>query len=377
MSGGAASFTTWGGDSYGNDVFRGAVDAIARNAAKLKGSHIIRYTNHQQATGDCKLNRLLQIEPNPYMTAYDCLYRLVTNLYINNNAFALLARDNRGQLAGVYPLTPQHVDFLTDEAGTLYCRFLFQNGSEITLPYSDVIHIRRFYSKNDLLGEGNDALFPALELAHIQNEGIVNGIKSSAPLRGILRFTQIMAPEKLKEQRDKFIADYLQISNSGGVVAVDQQMEYTPITSSPVAIDEKQIAAAKTKIFDYLGISEKIVTSSYDENEWAAFYESTIEPMALQLSLEFTRKLFNDRERAFGNQIVFEAGRLQFSSNKTKVELIAQVMPLGLLTVNQALEILNLPGVEGGDKRLQTLNVVNAAKADKYQLQEGKQSEGN
>ena len=43
-------------------------------------------------------------------------------------------------------------------------------------------------------------------------------------------------------------------------------------------------------------------------------------------------------------------------------------MPLGLLTVNQALEILNLPGVEDGDKRLQTLNVVDAAKANKYQL---------
>jgi len=43
-------------------------------------------------------------------------------------------------------------------------------------------------------------------------------------------------------------------------------------------------------------------------------------------------------------------------------------MPYGLLTVNQALEILNLPAVEDGDKRLQTLNMVSADKADQYQL---------
>ena len=43
-------------------------------------------------------------------------------------------------------------------------------------------------------------------------------------------------------------------------------------------------------------------------------------------------------------------------------------MPYGLLTINQALEMLNLPSVEGGEKRLQTLNVVSADEAHKYQM---------
>lgn len=154
-------------------------------------------------------------------------------------------------------------------------------------------------------------------------------------------------------------------------MAVDQKMEYVPLTVTPAVIDDKQIAAVKTKIYDYLGISEAIVNSSYTEDQWAAFYESTLEPLAVQLSLEFTRKLFNDREQAFGNSIIFESGRLQFSSNGTKVNLIKELIPYGLLTINQALEILNLPSIEGGDKRLQTLNVVDAAKANEYQLTGG------
>ena len=169
-----------------------------------------------------------------------------------------------------------------------------------------------------------------------------------------------MAPSKLKEEKEAFINDYLQVSNDGGVVATDQKMEYVPIENKPVILTAEQTKSIQTKIYNYLGIIEGIVNSSYTEDEFSAFYESTIEPFAVALGLEFTAKVFNDREQAYGNSILFESGRLQYSSNKTKVELIKELMPLGLLTVNQALEILNMPGVEGGDRRIQTLNVVDA-----------------
>ena len=370
LSTSTAIFTPWSGDAYSNDIYRAAVDAIARNAAKLKGSHVIHYPDRNEIAKNSKLNRLLQVQPNPYMSAFDMLYKMVTHYFLYNNAFAYLQKDDRGQITGIYPLRALHVDFLADPNNELYCKFLFANSREVILPYVDVIHLRRNFNNNDLLGDPNTALAPALELAHTQNEGYISAIKSSANIRGILKFTQIMAPEKLKEEKERFINDYLSIANDGGVVATDQKMEYQPIELKPAIIDDKQIRAIKTKIYDYLGISEAIVNSSYTEDQWAAFYESTLEPIAVQMSLEFTRKIFNEREQAFGNSIIFESGRLQFSSNKTKIRLIAQLMPYGLLTINQALEILNLPSVEDGDKRLQTLNVVDALKANEYQLKE-------
>ncbi len=365
-------FSTWAGNAYENDIYRGAVDAIARNAAKLKGRHIIKYADHTKCEGDCKLSRLLQVQPNPYMSAFDMLYKLVTHYFLCNNAFAYIQKGDKGRVLGIYPIKASNVQFLQDNSDTLYCKFFFEAGKEATLPYSEIIHLRRNFNDNELFGSPNTALNPALELAHTQNEGMSSSIKSGANIRGILKFTQIMAPEKLKQEKEQFIKDYLQIANNGGIIATDQKTEYIPINGSSLVIDEKQIAAIKTKIYDYLGISEKIVNSSYNEDEWAAFYESTIEPIALQLSLEFTRKIFNEREQAFGNQIMFESGRLQFSSNATKINLIAQLIPYGLLTINQALEILNLPQVEDGNKRLQTLNVVDAEKANKYQLSEAK-----
>lgn len=375
MNSSAAIFTPYCGDAYANDIYRGAVDAIARNAGKLKGSHVISYADHNRVEGDCKLNRLLQVQPNPYMNAFDLIYKMVTHYYLYNNAFAYIQRDEKGNLIGVYPVTSNYMDFLNDATGTLYCKFYFASGREVILPYSDVIHLRRNFNNNDLLGDENSALMPALELAHTQNEGIINGIKSSANIRGILKFTQIMAPGKLKEEKEAFINDYLQISNDGGVVATDQKMEYVPIETKPVLLDADQTRAIQNKIYNYLGVTEAIVNSSYTEDQFAAFYESVIEVISTQLSLEFTRKIFNDREQAFGNSILFESGRLQFSSNKTKVELIKELMPMQLLTINQALEILNLPGIGAdGEKRLQTLNVVDASKANQYQLEEKEDS---
>ncbi|EPE61260.1 phage portal domain protein [Exiguobacterium sp. S17] len=43
------------------------------------------------------------------------------------------------------------------------------------------------------------------------------------------------------------------------------------------------------------------------------------------------------------------------------------LMPLGLFTLNEAREIFNLSPVEDGDKRIQTLNVVDASQANNYQ----------
>ena len=374
-----SGFTMYDGDAYGNDVYREAVDAIARNAGKLKGSHTIAGAVANGRTGDSKLNRLLQIRPNQYMSSYDFLYKLATRLYLYNNAFAYLDRDNRGGITAIYPITATRVEILSDATGALFCGFMLRNGREVTLPYADIIHLRRFFNDNDILGSDNRAISPGIELAQTQNDGTTNAIRSGASIRGILSFTQVMSPGKLKDERDAFVKDYLELGNSGGVVAVDNKMTYTPLDHKPVLLDAEQSKEIKKKIYNYLGITESIVNSSYTEDEYAAFYESTLEPIALALSQEFTAKVFNDREQAYGNSIIFESGRLQFTSNKTKVDLIAKIMPMGLLTINQALEILNLPGVTDGDKRLQALNMIDTKQAAAYQGGEddGESNSGN
>ena len=94
-----ATFSTWTGNAFANDIFRAGVDAIARNAGKLKAVHTVSSKDQaqKQPSNDRRLQKILQVSPNPYMTAYDLLYKLTCQYYLHNNAFALLDRDNGGQ----------------------------------------------------------------------------------------------------------------------------------------------------------------------------------------------------------------------------------------------------------------------------------------
>ena len=82
-------------------------------------------------------------------------------------------------------------------------------------------------------------------------------------------------------------------------------------------------------IMAYYHTNENILLSKYDENGWAAYYESVLEPLAIRLSLELTRKIFTQREQALGNQIVFEANRLQYASTQSKINLLKRAYAYG------------------------------------------------
>lgn len=367
LNGFSPTFSSFSGEAYDSDVVRSAVDAIARNAGKLKPRHIRRIEGSIQHPNS-SLERLLQLRPNPYMDAYTFYYKVVTQLYMQNNAFIYIAWDPSGSVKGFYPVLASQVEFL-ESAGEIFCKFRFMGGQMVTLPYSEIIHLRRFFYKNDLYGETSDrALNPTLELLNTTNQGIANAVKSSAFLRGLLKFTQMLKPEDMKKQRDYFVQDYLDITNNGGIAATDVKADYIPLNSDPKMVDAKQMETIEKKVYKYFNVNEAIVTSNYNETQWSAFYESVIEPLAIQMSLEFTAKLFTDREKGHGNEIIFEANRLQYASTRTKIELIRTVTPLGLLTLNESREIFNLGPVEDGDKRIMSLNFVDADKANQYQL---------
>ena len=223
VTGRAATFTAFSGDPYANDVFRAGVDAIARLAAKFLLVPTATFSDGSRAATDDRLANLLQVEPNPYMSAYDMLYQLYTHLYIKNNAYVYVHREG-GQVVGFYPLHVAGCDYQQDELGNVYCVFTFANGRTHTLPYGDVIHLRRHFNSGDVAGDPNDAIAAGVELADTQNKGIEQAIKTSGNIRGILRSTQVLGPSKLRELKDDFVKNYLSLENSGGVAAVDRDV---------------------------------------------------------------------------------------------------------------------------------------------------------
>ena len=376
MNGYSPVFSTFGSNAYKSSVTRSAINAIAQNAAKIKPKVIGRDIDGNVIIIK-KYSYVLQKRPNQFMSAYDFNIKLITQLLNKNNAFAIVE-----YIGGKLNLIP--VDYSTIKAleyqDELFLQFHLNGGERLTVPYQDCIHLRRHFYDNDLFGESNDAILPTLEVINTMDEGLTNAVKSSANIRGILKFENAMLKEgDVESSRKRFVDSFLSAGNNGGIGALDGKADFKELKNEATFINPIQAKAIKERVYDYYHVSDAIIQSKYKEDEWNAFYESTIEPLAIQMSLEFTEKILSTREKELGQEIMFEANRLQYASNKTKIELVKTLMPLGLLTVNESREVFNMTPIAGehGEKRLISLNYVDAEKQNQYQVDETDADDGS
>lgn len=249
-----------------------------------------------------------------------------------------------GYIVAFYPILAMTYDLLQGNNNVTYLQFKFINGKTYTIPYLNLIHLRLFYNKDDIYGTGNAILRTDLETALTTSEGMKNAIRTSNSLKGILKFTNSMLkPKDIKENQEQFVKDYLTMSNTSGIATLDAKAEFQPIDLKPITLDKAQMEQVNYNIYDYFGISENIVRNKFSPEEWNAFFEGVIEPRAVQLSYEFTNKIFSDKAILEGHKIVFTANRIQYANLSDKIKLFQQILPYGLLTKDEALEILDLP----------------------------------
>src|SRR5699024_7707958 len=140
-------------------------------------------------------------------------YKLCTHLYIHINAFALLDKDENGNLRAIYPLQSVNMEYVTDASGELYCKFLFANGKYATFHINQLIILRRHFNSNELLGDSNGSILSTLEVAHMQNEGMTHAIKISTNLKEYLKYSHTIRPENLKKDKNINVRDYIILSN--------------------------------------------------------------------------------------------------------------------------------------------------------------------
>lgn len=370
-SGGISELGQWSGNIYESDIVRSAIWTNAKNAGKLNPKHIRKSGDKYDVFPTPKVKRILT-RPNRYMSMSVFINKMVVQCQKRNNAFALIKFDNDGWVEGLFPITYNRVEAV-ESHGFYFVKFYLAEGKQMTVPYEELIHLRAHFDQKDLFGEDNQkALSTIMEVVRTTDKGIVNAIRKSAIIRWILKFQNVLNPEDKQKQIDDFVKNYLSTENSGGAAATDPRYEAVQVKPESYVPNAAQMDRAQARIYSYFGVSEAIIQSKFSEDEWNAYYENTIEPFAIQLSEEFTEKLFTSTERDFGNEIIFEANRLQYASNSTKIAVGRFLTDIGGASLDQILEIFNMAplGGEEGKRRVQTLNMVNAKKADQYQLGE-------
>ena len=364
-----SSFTPFNGRAWDIGTVRSAVDAWARNAAKIQPRHIRRAGGRRETVHD-GLERILQTRPNPYMTAYAFYYRVAAQFVVYNNAFILPVFDG-GKLTALYPINASRVD-LVEDMGGMYARLTFATGSVYTVPYEHLVHLRRHYLDNDIFGDDNRPLLPALETADAFNQGMSKFAKLVSVIRGILEAPTVTKQEDLASRRDAFVRDNFSMeANGSGVIITDSKHKYTPIQQKETPIPTGQLEFVRREIYDYFGMNEAIVQNKATPEEMDAFYRGQLVPFYMQLAQGLTNAIFTEREQSFGNEVLCEMDRIQFETLDKRVEAAQFLTNIGALELDQVLEVFGFPpiGGEEGKRRVQTLNMVNAAIADKYQLE--------
>lgn len=346
----ASIFSPFGRDMYKSDIVRSCIRTLARHTSKA-----------DPVCTDKKIERILRLQPNMYMNGKAFLEKARTMYELTNTLFILIIRDleNSGtRPVGFYPVPYRSFKALQSPSGELYVQFELPNGQQLISPWADLAVLRKDYNESDIAGDDNSPILDTLDLINTSNQGISNAIKSTANLRGIIKSTKSMLdPEDLKAIRDQFVKDYMDISNEGGVAAIDASSEFEPINMKPTMANWAHMKEFRENCFRYWGVNDDIIMGKQTPNQMQAFYESSIEPFLIDLSREMTRKIFTDREIGHGNEVVFAANTIQFMSTAEKLNLV-QMVDRGAMTPNEWRKALNMSPLEGGDELIRRLDTV-------------------
>ena len=333
LDGYTPKFTSFGGSVYESELIRAAINARATHMSKLK---VETY-----GAARPQLQTKLKNAPNAFQTWSQFQYRLSTLLDVHNTAFITPIWDEFGQPSGIYTPLPSKCEIVQYQ-GVPYLRYEFSRGqtAAVELEYCGIM--TKYQYRNDFFGETNDALKSTMELIHIQNQGIEEGVKSAATYRFMAELTNFAKPEDLALERQRFTTENLK-KGSGLLLFPNTYRNVKQVDVKPWVIDADQMKAIESNVYKYYGVNEDILQNHFNSENWSAFYEGCIEPFAIQESEVLKKMFFTLREQSQGNGVTVTANRLQYLSNQDKLNVSAQMADRGLMTRNEIRDIWNLP----------------------------------
>lgn len=341
LNGYTPRFTSFSGGLYESELVRSAINANATHISKLNVT--------MQGAARPALQRKMSHGPNSFQTWSQFLYRAATLYFVHNTLFIVPVWDEYGEPSGVFTPLPDKCE-LVQYNGVPFIRYEFGWGEKaaVELEYCGIM--TRMQYRNDFFGESNRALFPTMELIHIQNQGIEEGVKSAATYRFMARVNNYSLPEDLARERQRFSENnFSREAKAGGILLFpNTYTDIKQIEAKPFIVDADQMKAIKDNVFDYFGVNEDILTNSFTSDTWSAYYEGAVEPWAIQFSEVMTKMLFTLREQSQGNGVFASANRLQYMSNADKLNVAEKMADRGLMTRNEIREIFNLPPLPDG-----------------------------
>ena len=110
-------------------------------------------------------------------------------------------------------------------------------------------------------------------------------------------------------------------NNESGFLPLDIKGEYIPLQNKIQLVDATTLKFIDEKILRNFGVSLPILTGDYTKEQYEAFYQKSLEPILKRTGESFTKPIFSEREKGFGNKIKMFPHELIFMDTSQKIEL--------------------------------------------------------
>lgn len=305
---------------------------------------------------------LLKDAPNPELTSFEFRSTLAAHVALWGNAYAEIVWDKRGYPGSLWPLLPGKMA-VERRNGALSYTYELPDSRRVVLSGQQVLHVRGL-SSNGIIGyspvrQAMQAVGLSLAMEEYGARFFGNGARPG----GVLSHPGRLSDEAHKRLRASFEEAHAGIENAHRLKILEEGMSYTAIGIPP---DEAQFLESRkfqvgeiARIYrvplHMVGDLER-ATFSNIEQQSLEFVQYTLMPWLTNFEQAYQRDLLTPRDRV-NLDIEHLVDGLLRGDIKSRNEALAIQRQNGVITVNEWRAIENLNPVEGGDTRLEPLNM--------------------
>lgn len=300
---------------------------------------------------------LIQNKPNPYMSGTTFRQTLALNLMLHGNFYARIARNSIGEPVALFVMPSQDTTPELQPNGELLYRQQLDPQLEGTHEKlhkaEDVFHIKG-------MGNGLTGLSPlayhrsTFGIAITQDKFQSDYFNSGGKPGGILSTEQILSDEQRRKLDERIAAQLATAASTHKTMMLEGGLKYQAISLSPQ--DMATLESRKYTIEDIariygvplplLGIGEITAKEIATEDVIRSWISTDLGILFTKIEDEIRLKLMTRKDRSKYN-VEFETFKLLRHDFKTLNNIGVTAVTAGILTQNEARELLNKPRKDG------------------------------
>mgnify|MGYP000053023027 CR=1 FL=1 len=319
--------------------------------------------------------RVVRFQPNEDQTAAMFFQQMVCHRLVWGNAYALIDRNGRGDVTGLYPLLPDRTTLVKDPAnGNRYYRSEI-DGELRNFPAYDIWHMR------GISFDGLSGLDPVRYMRQMLGKILAKQrfaskfFKRGGRVGGILQLQDPRSNPKKRQanqrKEEDFRRTYENVDDSFKTIILDENAKFHQAQASfsdtqmieTGKEDVKEIARMLNMPPHKLGAEGN---SSYNslEQENQAYYDNCLSHIFRSIADQCYLRVFAKKTREAG-KLYFEhtIGALLWADSKTVANIGSNGVRSGWLTRNDVRKWFNLNSIPDGDQLLIPSGMVVAGSA--------------